>query len=40
LGVSVLDLEELPAYWRERALLAISSENWAENEAMQRAKKS
>lgn len=40
LGVSIVELEEVPYYWRERALHAISAENWAEKEhaALQRLK--
>jgi hypothetical protein len=39
LGLSVLELEEAPAHYREEALMAVSAENWAENERMERAKK-
>lgn len=31
LGLSILELEEAPFYWRDRALIAISAENWAEH---------
>lgn len=34
LGVSVVDLEHIPFYWRERALLALDAENYATREQM------
>lgn len=39
LGVGPLEFDELPAYHREQALMALSAENWAQSEQMERARK-
>lgn len=37
LGVNPLEWDELPYYWRQRALLALTTENSVEKELMDRA---
>jgi len=37
LGMNPLEFEDLPYYWRQRALLAMSTENSVEKELMDRA---
>lgn len=39
LGVSPLEYDELPYYWRERALVALMAENAVENEMNEKAKR-
>lgn len=31
-------MDEVPLIWKQRALLAVNAENWAENEQMEQAR--
>lgn len=36
LGVSVIELDRVPFYWRDRIAVKLAAENWVENERSMR----